>query len=62
AHQVGLPRSAGPGQLVDAVAAATGRPPAHVHDLLYGPDPTDDGGLLAVSIALDTLESEVHRS
>lgn len=62
ARRLALPRSAGPEQLVDAVAAATGRRPAEVHALLYGPDPTDDGGLLAVTAALDTLESEVHRT
>lgn len=62
ARQVGLPRHAGPAELVGAVAAATGRAPAEVHALLYGPPPTDDGDLLAVSVALDTLESEVHRS
>lgn len=62
AHRLGLPRSAGAARLTHAVARATSRDPDELHGLLYGPAPTDDAGLLALSTALDTLESEVHRS
>ncbi|WP_225753671.1 DUF4350 domain-containing protein [Actinotalea sp. Marseille-Q4924] len=62
AARLGLPRSAGAPPLVDAVARATGRPAQHVADLLYGPPPTDDDGLLRLARQLDELESEVHRT
>lgn len=61
ARTLGLPRSAGPEPVVDAVARATGRDPAAVADALYGPPPADDAALLALSATLDDLESEVHR-
>ncbi|WP_127131847.1 DUF4350 domain-containing protein [Georgenia sp. SYP-B2076] len=62
AGALGLPRSAGAETLVDAVARATGRGADELGALLYGPPPTGDAALLALSTALDTLESEVHRS
>ena len=61
ARHLGLPRSADADSLVGAVARATGRDPAEVGALLYGPPPTGDAALLALSATLDTLESEVHR-
>lgn len=61
AARLGLPRSAEPHALVDAVARATGRPAATVEALLYGPPPHDDHGLARLAQALDHLESEVHR-
>ncbi|WP_052437022.1 hypothetical protein [Georgenia sp. SUBG003] len=62
ARALGVPRSADAAALTDAVARATGREAGDVSDLLYGPSPSDDGGLLALSTMLDALESEVHRS
>ncbi|MPV37787.1 DUF4350 domain-containing protein [Georgenia subflava] len=62
ARALGLPRSAEAPAVTDAVARATGWDPREVADLLYGPPPTDDGGLLALSTMLDALESEVHRT
>jgi len=61
AARLGVPPSAGPDALVDALARATGRPAADLAPLLYGPSPGDDAELLALVHALDTLEAEVTR-
>jgi hypothetical protein len=60
ARRVGIPDSAEPPALVVALARATGRLPADVGALLYGPAPDDDAGLLDLVRALDALESEVR--
>lgn len=60
AHRTGVPASADPTSLVAALARATGRSPADVGAVLYGPPPDDDEGLLALVRELDTLESEVR--
>ena len=60
--RLGLPRSAAPQVVVDALARASGRPPEQIEALLYGPPPTDDDGLAQLARDLDHLESEVHRS
>ncbi|WP_240930591.1 DUF4350 domain-containing protein [Isoptericola sp. BMS4] len=62
ARRLGLPRSADPTTLTDAVARATARPAHEVAALLYGPPPTDEAQLTELAHRLDTLESEVHRS
>lgn len=62
AGRLGLPRAAGATDVIDAVARATGRGVDEVSGLLYGPPPTDDGGLLQLARQLDQLESEVHRT
>ena len=62
AERAGLPRSAGPAAVVDAVARSTGRAPADVDALLYGPAPDDDRSLARLAAELDHLESEVHRT
>lgn len=62
AARLGLPRSAGAPEVIDALARATGRSTEQVAGLLYGPPPTDDAGLLLLARALDELESEVHRT
>ena len=56
------PASAAAPLVVDAIARATGRRPADVEALLYGPPPTDDRGLARLARDLDHLESEVHRT
>ncbi|WP_309135712.1 DUF4350 domain-containing protein [Cellulomonas sp.] len=61
AQRLGLPRSAPAPALVDALARATGRDARAVEQLLYGPPPTDDAGLLRLADDLHHLESEVHR-
>jgi len=58
--RLGLPRSAGPTEMVDAVARASQRPPLSVEALLYGLPPVDDRGLVSLAQELDRLESEVH--
>lgn len=62
AARLGLPRTAGGPEVIDAVARATGRRTDEVADLLYGPPPPDDDGLLRLARRLDELESEVHRT
>jgi hypothetical protein len=62
AARLGLPRSAGATDVIDALARATGRPTEQVAGLLYGPPPTDDAALLDLARHLDELESEVHRT
>ena len=62
ARLLGLPRSAPPGTLVTAVAAATGRDELLVERLLYGPPPSGDTELITLTRELDILESEVHRT
>ncbi|GAA1629676.1 DUF4350 domain-containing protein [Georgenia ruanii] len=62
ARTLGVPASADAATLQAAVARATHRPPEQVGDLLHGAPPADDRQLLALATALDTLESEVHRS
>ncbi|MGX7670221.1 DUF4350 domain-containing protein [Plantactinospora sp. DSM 117369] len=51
----GVPPDAGPDELAAAVAARTGRGPAEVHDLLYGPAPETNQELLDLARALDDL-------
>ena len=62
AGRLGLPRSAGATDVIDALARATGRSTEQVAGLLYGPPPTDDAALLDLARHLDELESEVHRT
>lgn len=62
AARLGLPRSAGALDVIDALARATGRSTTQVADLLYGPPPPDDAALVALARGLDELESEVHRT
>ncbi len=62
AVRLGVPRSADPTTVTDALARATGRPSQDVADLLYGPPPADDAALAALADRLDALESEVHRT
>lgn len=58
---LGLPAGSHAGVVADAVARATGRPPAHVHALLGGPPPRDEREMIALANDLSTLEKEVHR-
>lgn len=61
AARLGLPRSAGAPELVDAVGRASGRTGSDVHRLVYGPPPTSDVELTRLATELDDLEREVHR-
>ncbi|MEV7972734.1 DUF4350 domain-containing protein [Cellulomonas sp. NPDC089187] len=60
ARRLGVPSSAAPEHLIDALVRATGRDATTLGALLYGPPPTDDAGLRTLARQLDDLESEVH--
>lgn len=64
---LGLPRSAAQDpaaaqQIVSAVAQRTSYEEAVVGGALYGPEPVDDAGLLALTDVLDDLERQVRQS
>jgi hypothetical protein len=60
-HAHGIGRRAEPAAVVSTVAARTGRDPAGLQYLLYGPPPHDDATLLTLSRELDVLTQEVRR-
>jgi len=57
----GLPRSAAPPAVVDAVAARTRRTAPDLAALLYGAAPADDAALVRLAGDLDALEREMRR-
>ncbi|WP_242889399.1 DUF4350 domain-containing protein [Actinomadura litoris] len=64
---LGLPRGsaqdpASMHEIVAAVAVRTGREEAYVGAALYGPEPADDAGLIALTDVLDDLERQVRQS
>jgi len=59
---LGIGADAEPTAVVSAVAARTRRPGAAVEALLYGAEPSDDAGLLALADELDELEASVRRT
>ncbi|WP_067453677.1 DUF4350 domain-containing protein [Actinomadura macra] len=64
---LGLPRSsaqdpAAAQEIVTAVALRTTHEEAYVGAALYGPEPADDAGLIALSGVLDDLERQVRQS
>jgi hypothetical protein len=60
APALGLPSGARPGAQAQALAARSGRDPAQLEELLFGPAPRDDGALAALADDLDALEREVR--
>ncbi|MFV0252343.1 MAG: DUF4350 domain-containing protein [Beutenbergiaceae bacterium] len=58
--RLGLPGHAEPAQVVDTMVRISGRDPTAINDVLYGAPPHDDATLIALTKALDTLESEVQ--
>lgn len=54
---LGLPSDAGPEAVVQVLAVRSGRDPARIEALLYGPAPGDDAAFAA---ELDALEKEVR--
>lgn len=54
-HRLGLPTGSGAPAVVETVAARTGRDPADVEALLYGPPPRDDAALVRLADDLDGL-------
>jgi len=57
--RLGLGPHATPGELVAAIAAATGRDSTEPRELIYGPPPRDEAAMLNLVRRLDALESEV---
>ena len=57
----GLPRTAPPGEVVAVVATRTGIPGPAVAEMLLGPPPRDDAGLVTLAQNLDRLDREVRR-
>lgn len=60
--RLGLPASAAPDAVVDAVAQDTGRRSDEVRALLYGPPPGGDQALVTLGRQLTALEQEVRRT
>nr|QEO73986.1 hypothetical protein [uncultured bacterium] len=58
-HRLGLPRDAGPQEVVAAVAGHTGRHEKETHALLYGPPPASEPELVRLADALDALEKNL---
>ena len=58
--RLALPGDTDPDAVSAAVAAHTGREPAAVRDILYGPAPRDDAALVALGQDIDALEGEVR--
>jgi hypothetical protein len=60
-ERLGLPRSAGVQDVVAVLTERTGIPGRDAADLLSGPPPHDDAGLLRLAMILDQLDREVRR-
>lgn len=60
AVRLGVPRSAGAGELVGAIGAANGWPEGYVGGLLYGPEPRNDAGLVRLAAELHELEESTR--
>ncbi len=60
-RRLGVSRYEGKDALLVSTARATGRNIRDLENLLYGPAPTDESAMIDLALALDQLESEVHR-
>jgi len=60
ARALGLPADVGHDILTADIARRTGRAPEQVQQLLYGPAPATDAGLVRLADELDTAEREVR--
>jgi hypothetical protein len=58
--RLGVPRTTDREGMVAAVERATGRPPAEIARILYGPLPTSEAAMIDAVDTLDELEREVH--
>jgi hypothetical protein len=58
--RLALPATADPGTVCAAVSARTGREPARLREVLFGPVPRDDAALVALGRAIDAIEEEVR--
>ncbi len=57
--RTGLPAGTPPEAICQDLARRTGRTAGEIRDLLSGPDPGDDSGLVRLAADLDTLEGQV---
>jgi hypothetical protein len=62
AVRLAVPPAAGPDAVAVRVAAATGRDPVRVRQVLLGPAPADERALVALADDLDALDREVPGS
>ena len=60
--RLGLPPSAADESVTAAIAAASGRRPGEVQQILYGPPPQGDPALVSLGRQLAALEQEVRRT
>lgn len=60
-RRLGVSRYDGKEALLVSISRATGREYRDVESLLYGPAPVDESAMIDLALALDQLESEVHR-
>jgi hypothetical protein len=60
AQRLAVGRGAGPDAVVHAASRATGRPPAEVGAILFGPAPPDDAALIHLAQQLTDLEERVR--
>ncbi len=58
--QLALPGPADPDTVCAAVSARTGREPARLREVLFGPVPRDDAALVALGRDIDAVEKEVR--
>jgi hypothetical protein len=57
--RLALPATADPDTVCAAVSARTGREPARLREVLFGPVPRDDAALVALGRDIDAVEKEV---
>ena len=58
--RLALPGTADPDTVCAAVSARTGREPARLREVLFGPVPRDDAALVALGRDIDAVEEEVR--
>jgi hypothetical protein len=58
--RLALPGTTDPETVCAAVSARTGREPARLREVLFGPVPRDDAALVALGRDIDAVEEEVH--
>lgn len=59
--RLALPATADPDVVCAAVSARTGREPARLREVLFGPVPRDDAALVALGRDIDAIEEEVRK-
>jgi hypothetical protein len=57
--RTGLPAGTSPAAVCQDLAGRTGRTAGEIRDMLFGPEPADDNGLVRLAADLDTLEGQV---